>query len=304
MHRKSAKVIRWTAEAAILPALGDRLCAKLTTDELRKWHEVQANEPARLRTKKGAPQNYRDLKPEDDEEEKRRRQATANRKLVILKAALNRAWNDKKIPSDDAWRPVKPFRETDTARLRWLTIDECRRLANAADPDLRKMIHAALHTGCRYAELAGLVATDFNRDSRTLRIGKSKSGKARHVVLTEDGAQFFEQLAAGRSGQALLLPKADGSKWLKSHQSRPMKDACERAKIEPPASFHTLRHTWASLSVMNGMPLMVVARNLGHTDTRMVEKHYGHLAPDFVSKTIREYAPRFGFGSESNVVSI
>jgi hypothetical protein len=30
---------------------------------------------------------------------------------------------------------------------------------------------------------------------------------------------------------------------------------------------------------MNGVPLMVVAKNLGHADTRMVEKHYGHLAP-------------------------
>jgi hypothetical protein len=37
-----------------------------------------------------------------------------------------------------------------------------------------------------------------------------------------------------------------------------------------PINFHGLR----SLAVMNGMHLMVVARNLGHVDTRMVEKHY------------------------------
>jgi integrase len=49
--------------------------------------------------------------------------------------------------------------------------------------------------------------------------------------------------------------------------------------IIPPINFHGLRHTWASLAVMNGMPLLVVAKNLGHSDTRMVEKHYGHLAP-------------------------
>jgi integrase len=113
-----------------------------------------------------------------------------------------------------------------------------------------------------------------------------------------------QTLAAGRSAQDRLLPKADGSKWRKSHQTRPMKETCERAKLEPPASFHTLRHTWASLSVMSGMPLMVVARNLGHADTRMVERHYGHLAPDFISRAIREHAPRFGFASENNVVSM
>ena len=34
---------------------------------------------------------------------------------------------------------------------------------------------------------------------------------------------------------------------------------------------------------LNGVPLMVVAKNLGHTDARMVEKHYGHLAPRYVA---------------------
>ena len=48
------------------------------------------------------------------------------------------------------------------------------------------------------------------------------------------------------------------------------------------ASFHALRHTWASHRVMAGAPLMVVAHALGHADTRMVEKHYGHLAPSYI----------------------
>ena len=58
-----------------------------------------------------------------------------------------------------------------------------------------------------------------------------------------------------------------------------MIEASARAKIKPRVSFHILRHCYASLAVMNGMPLMVVAKNLGHSDTRMVEKHYGHLSP-------------------------
>jgi integrase len=64
-----------------------------------------------------------------------------------------------------------------------------------------------------------------------------------------------------------------------------------------------MRHTWASLAVMNGAPLMVLARNLGHSDTRMVERHYGHLAPSYVADAIRAAAPRFGIAL-SNVVPI
>ena len=43
---------------------------------------------------------------------------------------------------------------------------------------------------------------------------------------------------------------------------------------------------------MAGVPLLVVAKNLGHADTRMVEKHYGHPAPSYIADAIR--APRFG----------
>jgi integrase len=93
--------------------------------------------------------------------------------------------------------------------------------------------------------------------------------------------------------------------WGKSHQHRPPKEACERAKILPSLDFHSLRHTWTSLSVMAGAPLLVVAQNLGHADTRMVERHYGHLAQSFVADTIRRTAPTFGArDAEANVVPI
>ena len=121
--------------------------------------------------------------------------------------------------------------------------------------------------------------SDFNPDVGTLAIRQSKSGKPRHIVLTDEGRAFFAELAAGRSGDDVMLRKADGTAWQKSHQFRPMNDAVARAKIKPEINFHGLRHTWASLAVMNGVPLMIVAKNLGHSDTRMVEKHYGHLAP-------------------------
>jgi integrase len=304
VHRKSGRVVRWTAEASILPELGNKSCAKLTADDIRHWMERAAKERARLRTKKGEQQRYRQVEPEQREDETRRRRATANRKLVILKAALNMAWRAHKIASDGAWRPVEPYPETDVARLRYLTVAECARLLNAADSDLRRMLQAALLTGCRYTELANLVAADFNPDSGTLYIRISKSGKGRHVVLSQEGIEFFRALSAGRASQDRLLLKDTGGRWLKSHQHRPMQEACARARMEPPASFHTMRHTWASLTIMGGAPLLVVAKNLGHTDTRMVEKHYGHLAPSYVADAIRAAAPRFGITADESVVAI
>jgi predicted transcriptional regulator len=53
--------------------------------------------------------------------------------------------------------------------------------------------------------------------------------------------------------------------------------------------------------VMDGVPLMVVARNLGHADTWMVEKHYGHLAPSYMREAIRAAKP-LGIGEAAKVV--
>jgi integrase len=137
-----------------------------------------------------------------------------------------------------------------------------------------------------------------------LAICQSKSGRARHVVLTDEGVSFFDELAAGRAGSEIMLRKANGEVWRASHQLRPIAQACRRAKINPPVSFHALRHTWASLAVMAGVPLLVVARNLGHADTRMVEKHYGHLAPSYIVDAIRAGAPRFGFKPDKQIVEL
>jgi len=75
-----------------------------------------------------------------------------------------------------------------------------------------------------------------------------------------------------------------------------------RAKITP--SFHARRRTWASFSIMAGMPMMVAARNLGYRDTRMIERHYGHLAPQLRGRAIRANAPQFGFRPGPRVTSL
>src|SRR4051812_33765137 len=98
-----------------------------------------------------------------------------------------------------------------------------------------------------------------------------------------------------------MLLRADGEPWTMSHQLRPIADAGAAARLEPPATFHALRHTWASHRVMAGAPLMVVAQALGHADTRMVEKHYGHLAPSYVRDVIR--ATALGIGEEAERVA-
>jgi len=300
-NRKSGADARYRDRALIRPALGDIQVAKLTADKLREWMMQLARTPARLRTREGLKQQYAKL---DSADAKRARKVTVNRTLITLKAALNMAWREGKVASNAEWSRVAPFENVNTARIRYLSVAEAQRLINGCDPDFRLLVQAALETGARHGELVALQVHDFNPDTDTLAIRQSKSGKARHVVLTEEGAAFFKQVCAGRPGHVTMLLRADGQPWGRAQQSPLMRAACKRAKITPSINFHGLRHTWASLAVMAGMPLMVVAKNLGHSDTRMVQEHYGHLAEDFLTNAVREHAPRFGFEPDKTVVPI
>jgi integrase len=276
----------------IRPKLGGDELVSLTAERLRRWRNDLAKQPRRVRTRKGETQKHREVA--NTEDARRARRASANRTWTTLRAALNHAFEEGKVDSDIAWRKVKPFQGVGAARVRYLTIAEAKRLINASEPDFRLLVQAALMTGARYGALTQLTVADFNPDAGTVAIRTSRKGKAYHVVLTGEGRKFFRQLCAGRTGNEVMLRRADGARWGMSHQLRPIAAASKRAKISPPVNFHCLRHTWASHAVMNGVPLMVVAKNLGHVDTRMVEKHYGHLADSYVTDAIRNDGPRFG----------
>jgi integrase len=294
-----------TAETHILPELGYLHVAKLTAKRIEDWHHSLAEKPALVRSGKRTGKMPRHRKPDPSVEGIRRRRATANRILTVLKAALNQAWNSGHVQSDNAWRRVKPFRGVEVARVRYLAEAECIRLVNASEPAFRNLVRGALLTGCRYSELASMQAADFNADSGTLTVQYSKTGKPRHVVLTDEGQRLFASLVVGQAtGSELIFRRATGGVWGKSHQLRPMLDACERAKITPAISFHVLRHTHGSMLAMRGVPMAVIAQQLGHTDTRMTEKHYAHLAPSYVATTIRARFPALGIAGDSNLISV
>ena len=267
---------------------------RLVKADIERWLDDLAKMPPRIRSPKGEIR-YREVDLTDPEVARARR-ANANRILALLRASLNAAHRGGRIASNSAWSSVRPFRGAASARVRYLTEDEALRLVRAAAPAFSRLAQGALATGARYGELCNLRVEDFHPDSRTIYVRQSKSNKGRHVVLGDEGVELFEALCAGRPHDARIFVRDDGSEWHRSMQSIPMAAACAAAKIRP-ASFHALRHTWASLGIMNGMPLMVAAKNLGHADTGMVERHYGHLAGDFISDAIRQHAPTFGFAT-------
>jgi integrase len=300
--RKGGKAegkVRTGVEVHIRPKLGSLAVDKLSTRRIRDWHHGLATAPRRLRTRPGMEQKF--APAGHDVDAVRARRATANRVLTVLKAALNHAYAERNAASADSWNAVKPFREVDAPRIRFLAPDECRRLVNACEPDFRQLVRGALLTGMRYGELTRLRVGDVHLDAGSLMVARSKAGKARTVALSDEGLDLLRDLTAGRPRTALVFTHEDGRAWGASHQLRPITGASARARLDVPATFHILRHIYGSLLAMRGVPMGVIAAQLGHAKTRMTERHYAHLAPSYVAETVRANLPALGITDRANL---
>jgi integrase len=284
---KALDQLNETFNAHILPTFGDKLIRELTAPDIRQWHQALALAPARRRKSAKAAAPRPPAKPKLSPDEKRARRATANRILTPLKAALNWAFREGWIDTDAAWRRVQPFANADAAKIRYLSDDEATRLVNACTDDLRQLVIAALLTGCRLGELVNLMPGDIDLGARMLTARLTKNGKDRRVTMTDEASRFFAAVIVGKAHAELLLTRADGAAWGQNHHIRPLRNACECAAIRPATSFHILRHTHASRLAMRGVPMAVIAQQLGHSSIKTTEKHYAHLSPGYVSAEIR-----------------
>jgi integrase len=325
--KKSPRETQAVIDAFILPAFGDRRVAALRFEELRDWHYLVACAPRRVRTRRGAAQRYAPMPPlpaeirealrllglaeraiprpadpdaalddgDFDETEIRAawraRCATANRVLTVLKAVLNHAVEAGRVDDDRAWRRVKPFEKVNEPRVRFLDLGERDLFLAATGGAFRRLAAGALATGCRYGELTRLRARDVDPAAATVFVAESKGGKARSVALSPDGAALFRRLVAGLGPDERVFVKDGGDAWRKNDQTRPMADACAAAGIAPPASFHALRHTYASLLWIFGTRLEVIAELLGHADIRITRRHYAHIPRRVIAESVRQNMP-------------
>jgi integrase len=266
---RSHKTTQYAVNKHISPTIGKKRLSALTIDNITEWRNELAKAGKGGKTSESSAT-----------ERRRRRQATANRVLTILKAALNYVERQGKYVGPAPWKLVSPFKNVEATEHPFLTRSETIRLQNASPPDFRRLVRGALETGCRYGELTGMRVSDFDSDAGTVAVRESKSGKMRHVHLTSSGQEFFDEVVLGKKRTELIFLREDGQPWGKSHQQRPMREACENARIDPPVPFKALRTTYGSLLAKEGVPLQVIAAALGHADTRITEKHYAHLMPN------------------------
>ncbi|MCE1204454.1 MAG: site-specific integrase [Holophagaceae bacterium] len=245
---------------------------KLVMQDLTDWLANMVITPPARRSKKGAAPNYAADWDPNNPVNKRRRQSTANRCLSDLKAALNRAYRNRWVDSDQAWSTIEPFPDATGVREEVLDAKQQSDFLNACTPEFRPLAFAALLTGIRYGPMTRWKVKDFRPLDHCLRVGWDKRHRRdRLAPLTDEAMAVFYYITEDRDPEDFIFLKANGKPWGRNHQLRPMGEGTKSIDID--ISFYNLRHTAITNWMIAGVEAEVVAIAVG-TTPKMINEHY------------------------------
>jgi len=164
---------------------------------------------------------------------------------------------------------------------RFFSKEEISRLLQAAkDSYIYPMVATALYTGVRANELINLEWEDFNFDRGVLTVinktdFQTKSRKFRTIPLSKHLITILRPFRQQKGLCFLNKGKKLSTAPYKSFFTALKKAGIKRTKKE---AWHTLRHTFASRLVQEGVSIFKVSKWMGHASvhTTMI---YAHLAP-------------------------
>ena len=246
---------------------------------------------------------------------------TYNNHVCILREVF-RLLADKAGVTHDPWAGVC-LRADDSVSRRELTIDEVERLYAAATkvgPEWKLLFITGIYTGLRLGDCCRLKWDNVNLERQVIQVIPEKTKKHAHgrpVTIPIHVSLFAELQAArhwngerGMGDDGFINPKvADlyiNRNWLLDETIRRIFTAANitmsvrmegRSRRSVLASFHSLRHTFVSLSANAGVPLPVVQSIVGHCSTAMT-RHYYHENEAVLRKAV-EAIPAIGTDSET-----
>ena len=242
------KGYRSLLDARLLPAFGPKPLDRIAQADVRRWFDAFS---------RTAPGN-------------------ANHALALLRQIMNFAGAHGHVGANPA-RGIKP--NPRPALTRFLSREEVERLHAALDREAAKgnrfrqqadIVRLLLLTGCRRGEIVELRRSEVHGDM--LVLVDTKTGP-RKIPLGTEARRILARQPRAESPYVFPSPR-DPSR--PRGRVLPLWERVRREVGIEDVRLHDLRHTHASHAVMNGVPVPVVSRMLGHSNTRMTLR-YAHL---------------------------
>ncbi len=276
----------------LLPAFGKRKITSITNNEISQWLARAIDSGAGV--------------------------VVLRQSHGVLRQILNAAVLDGRLNRNPAIGV--PLPRVKRSEKRALSPSELMRLAQACE-DYGFLVKFAGTTGLRWGELAAIQCKDVSLLNRTISVNKAfsdglrgekllsstKTHQARIVPFPKELSFEIKSLVENRNPESFLFVMPErGSLDYNNFMSRIFRPAIKSIQLEG-VSFHTLRHTAASLLISQGTPITTVSGILGHASTQMTLDVYGHLYEDDAMSYMDRLGEKLFAGTDkerTNVVSV
>lgn len=158
-----------------------------------------------------------------------------------------------------------------------LSTDEIKQLFAAVENKKhRTILMLGYSAGLRLGEIIRLKINDIDRDRMQIRVVQSKGKKDRYAKLSVKFLVVMDEYIAEYHPKEYLFEGADGDDYSSRSIQNMIRDVVAKTKIKKHVTMHTLRHTFATHSLENGVDLRYIQAMLGHESSKTTEI-YTHI---------------------------
>lgn len=222
---------------------------------------------------------------------------TARKYFISLSSAFEKALQWELI-KENPFRKVKKPKPADVAPT-FFSDNEFRLFLSVVDDcNFRDLALTAILTGMRMGELIALRWSDIDFESRVILVQNSdtfttKSKKNRSLDMGDDLIEVLQTRKENVRIKCETVFYDDQGRPLKEGTvSQKFKRYVRKARLNDKLHFHSLRHTFASALIKEGVPIYSVSRLLGHSSVRTTEI-YAHLQPHQLQQEVNMLSGRF-----------
>jgi site-specific recombinase XerD len=156
----------------------------------------------------------------------------------------------------------------------------------------RTILAVTYSAGLRISEVIGLKPPDIDSDRKQIRV-LGKGNKYRYTLLSENTLTMLRTYwRAYRPVRYLFEGQKKGQLISRGTIQKVFKESCKRAGVKKQATFHSLRHSFATHLLENGVNLKIIQTLLGHSSLRTtsIYLHVTRFDPASVKSPFDEIA--------------
>lgn len=135
------------------------------------------------------------------------------------------------------------------------------------------LVAMAYCAGLRVSEVVSLRVRDIDLQERTISIRGAKGQKDRISIISSRVIDGLSANIVGKAGSDYVFASERGGKLTKRTVQKIFENALKKSGIIKPATFHSLRHSFATHLLENGVDVRYVQELLGHNNIRTTQRY-------------------------------